>query len=455
MKPSEFRREARITAGLAWPIVIGQVAQVAMGFTDTVMAGRLGPLDLGAIAVGMNLWILPFLFCLGLLMASASMIAHYFGAQRLGAIRDLVIQTALLVVFLAVAAFFTARGMADFLYLLGLDADITRVASDYVKAVSWGFPALVAYLALRFLSEGIGYTKPMMIIQVSGLLLNGLANYVLMFGKFGAPALGAVGAGWATALVMWSNLFLMLVYVGLHRRYHVIWKSRGERRDWSRLWELIRLGMPIATTLLAEIGMFATIALMMGKLGVVEVAAHQVAINFAAMAFMIPLGIATATTIRVGHALGEGQGDKVVFRGMVGIYAAGLCMIFTAAVMLLFPELIVSIYTRDQSVRDVAVGLLFMAAIFQLSDGIQIAATGALRGMKDTLYPLLITLVVYWSFGVPLSYYLGFNRDFGAQGLWMGLVASLTLAAVWLVLRFRRLSRELLLMAPEKTSRLF
>ena len=205
---------------------------------------------------------------------------------------------------------------------------------------------------------------------------------------------------------------------------------------------MIRLGMPIAITLLAEIGMFAAIALLMGRLGIVEVAAHQVAINFAALAFMIPLGIATATTIRVGHALGEGNGAQAGFRGMTGITSAGMCMLFSAGIMLLFPELIVAIYTDDQSVRELAVELLFMAAIFQLSDGIQIAANGALRGMKDTFYPLLITLVVYWMFGLPLSYYLGFSRDFGAQGLWMGLVASLTMAAIWLVIRFRRLSRK-------------
>ena len=190
--------------------------------------------------------------------------------------------------------------------------------------------------------------------------------------------------------------------------------------------EMLRLGLPIALTLVSEVGMFSAVALLMGSLGVIEVAAHQVAINFAGMMFMIPLGISAATTIRVGHALGEQQVAEARFRGMAGISLAGMCMFGTASIMLLFPELIVSIYTTDVEVRRMAVGLLFMAAIFQLSDGIQVSA---------------VSVMVYWLFGLPVSYYLGIRQEFGPQGLWMGLVASLTFAAAWLVWRFQRISR--------------
>jgi len=416
---------------------------MATGFTDTVMAGRISPLDLGAIAVGSNLWILPFLFCLGLLMAISSMVSHYYGARRYGAIKDLMRQALGLALALSIICVIAARGLTGLLHLLQLDADITQVASDYVRAVSWGLPAVIGYLVLRFLSEGIGYTKPMMLIQLAGLVLNALLNYILMFGKLGIPAMGAVGAGWATAIVMWLNLILLLLYIMTHRRFGIIWQSKAEPRDWNRIFETIKLGLPIAIGLTAEVSLFAAVSLLMGRIGVLEVAAHQVAINFASMAFMIPLGIGAATTIRVGHALGEGRQGLVRFRGLTGISLAVACTLLTASIMLLLPEAIVAIYTEDAQVKTIAVSLLFMAAVFQLSDGIQIAANGALRGMKDTFHPMLITLVVYWLFGLPLSWYLGFTRGFGPQGLWMGLVASLTLAAIWLVWRFLHLNRLL------------
>lgn len=428
---------------LAGPIIVGQLAQMATGFTDTVMAGRISPLDLGAIAVGSNLWILPFLFCLGLLMAISSMVSHYYGASRYGAIKDLMRQALSLALLLAIICVIAARGLTGLLHFLQLDADITRVASDYVKAVSWGLPAVIGYLVLRFLSEGIGYTRPMMLIQLAGLGFNVLFNYILMFGKLGMPAMGAVGAGWATAIVMWLNLIFLLLYIATHRRFQTIWQCEAEPRNWSRILETIKLGLPIAIGLTAEVSLFAAVSLLMGKIGVLEVAAHQVAINFASIAFMIPLGVGAATTIRVGHAMGEGRQELARFRGLTGISLAVACTLFTASIMLLLPETIVAIYTADAEVRTLAIGLLFMAAIFQLSDGIQIAANGALRGMKDTFYPMLITLVVYWLFGLPLSWYLGFTRGFGPQGLWMGLVASLTLAAIWLVWRFMQLNRLL------------
>ncbi|WP_456448702.1 MATE family efflux transporter [Thiolapillus sp.] len=436
----QITRELKRNASLAGPIVLAQVAQVAMGFTDTVMAGRISSLDLGAIAVGVNLWILPYLFCLGLLMAVSSMTSHYFGAARFSAIRDLMRQVGWLVLILGVLSLGTIMLMIRGLGLLNLEGGIQQATAAYVHAVAFGLPAVIGYLALRFLSEGIGYTKPMMMIQLIALAANVLGNWVFMFGKLGFPAMGAEGAGWATALVMWLQLALLLGYIFQHKRYRFIWITPLERRDWGRTRELLRVGTPIAVTLVAEVGMFAAVALLMGTLGVTEVAAHQVALNVAAMAFMIPLGISSATTVRVGHAIGEGRGDLVRFRGLVGIGFAASCMMLTASVLFLLPEQIVAIYTRDAAVRALAVQLLFMAAVFQLSDGIQISANGALRGMKDTLFPMGVTLGVYWLIGLPLSWYLGFERHIGPQGLWMGLVAGLTLSAVLLVWRFLVLS---------------
>jgi MATE family multidrug resistance protein len=426
---------------LSLPITIGQVALVATGFVDTIMAGRISPLALAAIAVGANLWIPVYLFCVGLMMAVSSMVSHYYGAGQFAPIRDLIKQSLLVSVVLGLLGLYAVRLLSEVMLWIGIDSRIVPVATEYLFAVSWGIPAICAYLVLRFVSEGIGYTRPMMVIQIVGLILNALLNYIFMFGKLGLPAMGAVGAGWATATVMWINLFMLVFYILTHHRYADIWQSSKQKVDWSRMTEMLRLGLPIALTLVSEVGMFSAVALLMGSLGVIEVAAHQVAINFAGMMFMIPLGISAATTIRVGHALGEQQVPEARFRGMAGISLAGMCMFGTASIMLMFPELIVSIYTTDVEVGRMAVGLLLMAALFQLSDGIQVSAAGALRGMKDTLYPMLVSVMVYWFFGLPVSYYLGIRQEFGPQGLWMGLVASLTFAAAWLVSRFQRISR--------------
>ena len=440
-KRRALKREFKQLAKLSVPITVGQIALIATGFVDTIMAGHISPLALGAIAVGANLWVPVYLFGVGLMMAVSSMVSHYYGAGQYASIRDLVKQSLLVSAVLGMLGFYAVRQLSVLLNWIGIDAGIVPVATDYLFAVSWGIPAVCGYLALRFVSEGIGYTRPMMIIQVAGLLFNILLNYVFMFGKLGVPAMGAVGAGWATAAVMWINLFMLVVYILGHHRYAEIWQADKVNMDWQRTREMLRLGLPIALTLVNEVGMFSAVGLLMGSLGVIEVAAHQIAINFAGMMFMIPLGISAATTIRVGHALGEQRPLDARFRGLAGISLAGMCMFATASIMLLFPDLITSIYSNDAAVTEMAVGLLFMAAIFQLSDGIQVSAAGALRGVKDTLFPLLVSVVAYWFVGLPFSYYLGISQKFGPQGLWMGLVASLTLAALWLVWRFLQISR--------------
>ena len=437
-----YKEEYLALLVLAGPIIVGQVAQVATGFTDTVMAGRLGPEDLAAIAVGVNLWIPILLFCIGIMMAVSSMVSHYYGAGQGEDIKDLMRQALLLAAALGLGAMLVVRALAGLLGLLQIDPAVSPIAAEYIRAVSWGMPAVAGYLALRFMSEGIGFTRPMMVIQLIGLAFNVVGNYILMFGKFGVPAMGAVGAGWATAIVMWLNLFMLMGYISVHARFRVIRRYSPGSWEWRRLGEMLRLGIPIALALLSEVGMFAGVALLMGRLGVIEVAAHQVAFNFASIMFMIPLGISSATTIRVGHAMGAGSLARARFRGTAGISLAGLCMLGTASVMLVFPQLIVSIYTDDMAVRQMAVSLLLMAAVFQLSDGIQVAAAGALRGLKDTVVPMLAIFVIYWLFGLPLSYFLGFTRAYGPQGLWFGLIASLTVAAIWLVWRFLRMSRS-------------
>jgi MATE family multidrug resistance protein len=282
----------------------------------------------------------------------------------------------------------------------------------------------------------------MMYIQLGALAANVGGNYVFMFGALGVPAMGAVGAGWSTAIVMWINALAMLGVVVLDGRLQPCRPlDRSCLPEIRRLLTLLRVGVPIALTTLMEVGMFAAVTLLMGSLGTTAVAGHQVALNYAALVFMVPLGLSLATTVRVGHARGRGDPDGARLAGLTGIAVSTGFMCLSAVIMLAAPGPIVAIYTDDPAVSAMAVSLLFIAAVFQVFDGLQVSVLGALRGLKDTAWPMAITFVAYWLVGLPLAYVLGISRAFGPRGLWLGLVAGLLTAGVLLSLRFRRLTR--------------
>ena len=436
-----LRNETRALLSLAGPIVVGQLAQVGMGFTDTVMAGRLGAADLAAVAMGSTLWLVVYLAGLGLLSALAPIVAQLHGAGRPDAIRRMFGQSLWIAAALAALAIPLTRHLDAVMVWIQVDAEIIPLTRAYLRAFSWGLPGGFLYLCLRFVNEGIGNTRPMMFIHLGGLAANVLGNYMLMFGKFGAPALGAVGAGWSTAIVFTLHAAAMLIYVLRFRRPRALSLSAGLGRPRGpELRHLFHIGLPIAATLVLEIGMFAAVTLLMGSLGTAAVASHQIAISFASLTFTVAFAIGIALTVRVGHAAGRGDLPAARFAGLVGMGLAGASMAVSAAVMLTIPEWIVSAYTRDAAVAGLAARLLMLAAVFQLSDGLQASALGALRGLKDTARPMWLTFIAYWLVGLPLAWLLGISRALGPTGLWLGLIAGLTAAAVLLCARFLRLS---------------
>lgn len=328
---------------------------------------------------------------------------------------------------------------------LDIDATIIPITQGYLQAIAWGMPAFCVYLALRFVSEGIGHTRPIMYIQLVALLANAVGNYILMFGKLGAPAMGAVGAGWSSAIVLCLDAVLMFLYARFQPRYHALnLFGTPARPHMEEIGELLRLGAPIALTITMEVGLFTAVSLLMGSLGITAVAAHQIALNYTALTFMVPLGISMAITIRVGHAMGARDATAARLSGIVGMGMAVASMLLSAIVILLIPEKIVLLYTTETTVAKLAVSLLHVAALFQVSDGLQVSAVGALRGLKDTRVPMLITFFAYWIVGLPLAYLLGINRALGPQGLWIGLIFGLTVAALLLSLRFRMITRRLI-----------
>ncbi|MDH3713487.1 MAG: MATE family efflux transporter, partial [Gammaproteobacteria bacterium] len=320
----------------------------------------------------------------------------------------------------------------------GTAPDVAELAGSYLFAVAWGMPATCIFLVARFLTEGTGNTRPVMYINVFGLGLNALANYAFMFGKFGAPALGAVGCGVATTLVMWVDLVLVMLYLANHKRYH----AHRLFYDWrapqlAAIVSLVRLGTPIALGIMTEALMFLAVGLLMSRLGAVAMAGHQIAINFASLSFMVPLSIGMAILIRVGHLIGAGDAGHAEYSSYVGVGMAGTFMACMAIVIFVVPEAIVRLYTDAAPVTAIALELLFFAAIFQISDGLNIALLHALRGLKDAFVPMLLGLVSYWLVGFAAAWYIGIHSGVGPRGLWVGLIAGLSVSCVLVYFRLR------------------
>jgi MATE family multidrug resistance protein len=327
------------------------------------------------------------------------------------------------------------------LALVDIDADFRDLTAGYVKAITLGAPAICAFLALRFTSEGIGYTRPIMYTSLLALAANVFFNYVFMYGRFGAPAMGAVGCGLASAVTMWLMLAVLGTYVLLHPRYRplgIFARVPPVRMDVLR--EIVVLGAPIAVTITAEVGLFAAVSILMGTLSVEITAAHQIAINFASTMFMVPLALSSAITIRIGHALGAGNAAAARFSGTTGISMCALFMAVAAVSLLLFRDGIVSLYTDDPAVRAIAVNLLLMAAVFQVADGVQIGAAGALRGYKDTRVPMVVNTVSYWVLAFPLAWLAAITYEASPEYIWGGFVLGLSVAAILLTIRFRKVS---------------
>ncbi|MDE2071012.1 MAG: MATE family efflux transporter [Gammaproteobacteria bacterium] len=437
-----LRAEALATLSLAGPLIVHNLALVGMALTDTIMSGLLGAPTLAAVAVGANVWAPVFLFALGVLMAQSPTTAHLYGAGKSRDIGHYARQMLWLSQVLGWGGFFLLRNLAPFMRAIHIEPAIIPNATAYLDALAWGLPGLCLYQTLRFTSEGIGHTRPMLAIALGALAVNAVLDYVLMYGKLELPALGAAGCGYATAITQWLMFFALLIYVrrrALYRPLEIF--ARFEWPQWAAQRELLWLGVPIAIGIFMESSLFAGVGLMMGTLGTDIVAAHQIALNYASFVFMVPMSIALAISVRVGQALGRGDTHGARLAGFAGI---GLCLCFevlSALSMLLLPHYIVEIYTHDANVARIAVSLLYIGAIFQLSDGLQTSAAGALRGYKDTRVPMLITIVAYWLVGFPLAWAFGIPLHLGPQMIWAGFIAGLSVAAMLLLARYLRLSR--------------
>lgn len=426
-----FWDEAGTLLKVGIPVIIAQILQMSMSFVDTVMAGRLSPTDLAAVAVGSSILLPIVVLCLGCMMAVSPIVAHNIGARDFHLVGKNARQVIWLSQILAIPTFFILRNLDSLMFLLDVSSEIIPVADGYLKAISWGIFPIYAYGAMRYFNEGLSVTRPAMYVALAGLLVNIPANYILMYGKLGFPQLGAVGTGYASSIVFVVMFIGMLTFTyryPTYRRFEIFKKFRWPELKYLK--EMMQIGIPIGISSTMEVTLFALVSLLMSSIGTIAVAGHQVAINFAALTFMVPFGLSIAITARVGNAAGKNDLASARFRGLVGVAICTSFMTFTALLMFLFPDLIVSIYTDDQDVKNLAIQLIYMAAIFQISDGLQVSGFGALRGLKDTKIPMLVNLFAYWIIGLPVAWLLGFTFGYGPPGLWIGLIIGLTVAAI-------------------------
>jgi MATE family multidrug resistance protein len=449
-RPPSLLREMRTTFALAVPLVLGHVSAALISFVDSVLAGRHSANTLAAVAVGSALWSIAIIVLIGVLLAVPPTVSQLDGAGRRPEIAPAFRQALWLALGLAVLLFVFLSGAGLMLGAMGIAPDVQPGARAFLDGVRWGVPGIALYFVMRYLSEGLHWTWPTMVLGLGGLFLLVPLGYALMFGAFGLPELGAAGLGYATALMVWTQAGLFAWYLSRSRRFAALGLfAHFEWPHWQRIRELLRLGLPIGVTVFMEGSLFIVTALLIGGMGEVPVAAHQIAINVSSITFMSALALAEATTVRVGHAVGAQRPDAVR-RAVAAGFAIVLCTQSLAALAILFGRSeIAAVYTRDAAVIAMGATLLLYAAAFQLSDGVQVVSNAALRGLKDTHRPMLLTAFAYWGVGMPLGAGLGFGLGWGAQGMWCGLIAGLTFAAGLLAHRLRRQVNIPLPVAPD------
>jgi len=448
MNSSSFFSHTKSLIKLAYPILIAQLIQNLMGFVDIVMAGRVSSTDMAAVAVANSIWLPVILTVYGLIMALTAIVSQLAGAKDYLAISKQTYQTAWI-------AFTLGLSLIVFYYLLApiiaptieLEGKLKPLLFDYLQYIIWGAPGYCLYLVLRNYSEGLSYTKPTMIISIIGILVNIPANYIFIYGEFGAPALGGAGCGIATALVYWAMFISMLIYTyssNVLKQASLFDKFYWP--DYLQIKSILALGIPIALSLLFEVSLFAVVAIILVPFGAEIVASHQIALNFSGLIFMIPLSLAIATTIKVGYSIGHNNHQQAKDYTNNAIVLGLFIAAFTATIILLFRVPIVSVYTTEAPVIELAANIMLLAALYQFSDTVQVVAAGALRGYKDTKSILYITFVSYWLIGLSVGLILGITDwvvpKMGPYGFWIGFIVGLTNAAVFLAWRLKIVQRR-------------
>jgi multidrug resistance protein, MATE family len=431
-----FAHELKGLLLLAGPIVVNQLGQVGMHTADTIMVGPLGAEPLAAVGLGSALHHFGVLLMTGTIMGMAPLVSQAFGAGELATCRRVFMQGCWLALLLSVPVMAALLFGRELSLLLGQDAAVSALTGAYMRALVLGIPPALLFVAARQYLEGMGHATAPMVITFLGLAINIAANRVLIYGVEGwVPALGVVGSGWATTIVRWSMLVALLVFLFEHRTLPSLRVSLRPVR--TQLARILTVGAPVGAQFGMEVGLFSFAAIMIGWLGAVELAAHQVTINIAATTFMVALGASMAGSIRVGQHIG-GRRPRAVRRAVLATYLLSIgFMLCCALLFVLAPRWLIGLYTPHADIIELGSRLLLVAAAFQLFDGAQVSGISVLRGAGDTRAPMVLAGIGYWVIGISASWWLGFRAGLGAVGVWVGLCIGLAAVGVLLAVRAR------------------
>jgi MATE family multidrug resistance protein len=446
------RQETSSLWRLAWPILIGQLATVGMSVADVAMAGHASAQDLAGVSLGVSIWHIVIVTLMGLLMAVNPIVAQHMGAGQLDRIPHVVRQGLWNAVGAGLLAMVVANGVALVFEFMDIEPAVRTLARNFVLVISFALPAFCCYRVLYGYSASVNQTKPLMVIALLALVLNIGVNWLLVFGNLGFPRLGGLGCAWATLWCVWFDLAALAWWIRRSPAYRSTQPFTGfVAPHWPEIRTLLRIGLPIGVTYFAETSAFSLIALLVAGFGTAQVAAHQIALNFSSLVFMVPMSLGMALLTRVGQALGAGDPAEARFRAWVGVGLALLVAVVSAGMIAAFTAQIAAAYTNDAVVAALATQLLVFAALFQLPDATQVSTSCAIRAYKVTRPPMVIHLAAFWGLCLPLGCVLGLAlpwmpwhpaQAMGARGFWIALVAGLTIAALGLLLLLNRLSLQ-------------
>ncbi len=420
---------------LAYPVVIGQLGHIMVSVADTVMVGRVGVIPLAAATFAGTFYHILMMFGIGVSYAVTPLVAAAKPDDQSRLMHYL--QNGLLLNFLlSVGLTAIALGASQFLMFFGQEVPVAEAAESYLIIVSSSLIPLMVFQTYRQFSEGKSDTFNPMVVSIVSNLVNVGLNYVLIYGALGFPELGLNGAAWATLI---SRVVMALMMIWMIRKHLTGFKFEFE---WAQAKRMIKIGFPSGLQYVFEVGAFATAAIMAGWISAEAIAAHQIAINLAAISFMCATGLAAASTVRIGNQMGLKDLPNLKLAGYTSFITVAIFMSFAALTFILLREPLAALYVKDTGVQTVAAGLLVIAAAFQISDGLQAVGLGVLRGLTDVKVPTLITFVAYWLLAIPGGYVLGFVFDLGVDGIWYGLSGGLTVAAILHMYRFSNLIKK-------------
>ncbi len=446
MKSINFRKHFPKTITLAYPVMLSQLGQVSVGVADSMMVGRLGAETLAAASLGNSIFFVVMMFGIGVSMAITPLVAAADGEGRKDRITGIFKHGLVINTWTSVLLSLLILLGSPLLFYLDQPVEVVDSALPYLGIITFSLIPFMFFQTFKQFTEGLSQTKQAMVVIVLCNLVNIFLNWVLIFGNLGMPALGLNGAGWAT--------FISRVLMGAIMFYYV-WKSKRYRPyklkvgfgslHFPMISKMLKIGVPTGFQFIFETGAFSAATILMGWIGVNALAAHQIALNLSSISYMMASGLSAAAMVRVGNQLGKNDIKAMREIGFTSFAMAIIFMLFFAILLIAFRHYLPLLYISDASVITMTAGLLVIAGLFQLSDGVQVVGLGALRGMADVRIPTLITLGAYWAIGLPFGYLLAFPLGLGEKGVWYGLLVGLTSTALLLVFRFHRLSKKLLI----------